>query len=228
MEMKKCTYCGRENIFDMPYCGYCRSAFSAENTITTFYALNASELSALAPSEPLASPISAPDVNRRVYREQPSESGPFPIYVTNSVPTSSPIEDFVIEDNILKMYNGSEEHVVIPYGVKKIGNFAFLGHYSLKSITIPNSVTSIGDSAFEACTELTSITIPASVISIGDSAFKACTELTSITIPASVTSIGDNAFSFCFPRNGITIPISVTNISDSAFENCYASIIWSL
>ena len=55
-------------------------------------------------------------------------------------------------------------------------------------------VTSIGDSAFQGCTSLKSITIPEGVTSIGRSAFQGCTSLKSITIPDSVTHIGNNAF----------------------------------
>ena len=45
-------------------------------------------------------------------------------------------------------------------GTKVIGDWAFYGCESLKSINIPNSVTSIGDSAFEWCDSLKSIYIP--------------------------------------------------------------------
>ena len=55
-------------------------------------------------------------------------------------------------------------------------------------------VTSIGDSAFQGCTSLKSITIPEGVTSIGRSAFQGCTSLKSITIPDSVTHIGNYAF----------------------------------
>ena len=55
-------------------------------------------------------------------------------------------------------------------------------------------VTSIGDSAFKGCTSLKSITIPEGVTSIGGSAFEGCTSLKSITIPDSVTHIGNYAF----------------------------------
>ena len=87
--------------------------------------------------------------------------------------------------------------VVIGDGVTKIGNFAFIGCKSLKSITIPESVTSIGYDAFAGCRSLTSIYIPKGVTDIHSGTFSDCKSLTSITIPESVTSIGDEAFKGC-------------------------------
>jgi hypothetical protein len=50
---------------------------------------------------------------------------------------------------------------VIPESVTKIGDDAFLGCTSLKSITIPESVTEIGSEAFYDCTSLVTINVPA-------------------------------------------------------------------
>ena len=72
--------------------------------------------------------------------------------------------------------------LVIPEGVKSIGNYAFSGLTSLKSIDIPDSVTSIGNYAFSGCGSLTSIEIPASVKSIGSSAFNECSSLAGVYI----------------------------------------------
>ena len=48
--------------------------------------------------------------------------------------------------------NGVEiKDLVIPDGVKSIGNFAFGGCSNLTSLTIPNSVSAIGSDAFDGC-----------------------------------------------------------------------------
>ena len=104
--------------------------------------------------------------------------------------------------------------------VTSIGDWAFMGCTSLKSITIPDGVTSIGMSAFAACVSLTSITIPDSVTSIGNGAFQTCSSLTSITIPVSVTSIGGCTFMGCTSLKSITIPDNVTSIGIGAFVGC--------
>ena len=128
--------------------------------------------------------------------------------------------DFVIKNGVLKMYEGKGGDVIIPDGVKSIGNLAFYGWTSLTSITIPDSLKSIGYKAFSGCKSLTSITIPDSVTSIGESAFSHCTSLTGITIPDSVTNIGSFAFSGCTSMKSITIPDSVKKIGDWAFRGC--------
>ena len=93
----------------------------------------------------------------------------------------------------------------ITYNVTSIGNNAFRGCSSLKSIKIPNSVTSIGDYTFCGCSSLTSIDIPNSVTSIGYAAFDDCNGFTSVTIPNNVTSIGQYAFNSCSSLKSIVI-----------------------
>ena len=87
--------------------------------------------------------------------------------------------------------------IVVPDGVKRIGEYAFYDYTSLKSIELPSSVKCIGEGAFEQCSSLKSIEVPNSVKSIGYWAFEGCTSLTSIKIPSSVESIGNRAFYSC-------------------------------
>ena len=51
-------------------------------------------------------------------------------------------------------------HVVIPYGVTEIPEYAFERCTSLTAIVIPDSVTTIGPFAFAHCTSLTTASIP--------------------------------------------------------------------
>ncbi len=132
----------------------------------------------------------------------------------------SNINDFVIENGVLKKYQGQGGDVVIPEGVTSIGDSAFAGCSSLTSIVIPKGVTSIGTGAFSSCSSLTSVVIPESVTSIGDWAFNCCKRLTSVVIPEGVTSIGDGAFWGCRSLTSVVIPESVTSIGDSAFAGC--------
>ncbi len=108
----------------------------------------------------------------------------------------------------------------IPNSVTSIGDYAFRGCSSLKSVTIPDSVTSIGYSAFSGCSSLTSVIIPNSITSIDYEAFYECSSLTSVVIPYGVTSIGSFAFRGCSSLASVTIPDSVTSIFSYAFANC--------
>ena len=132
----------------------------------------------------------------------------------------SNINDFVIENGVLKKYQGQGGDVVIPEGVTSIGVWAFKDCSSLTSVVIPNGVTSIGDSAFFNCSSLASVVIPEGVTSIGADAFWGCRSLTSVVIPDGVTSIGYWAFNGCSSLTSVVIPEGVTSIGDSAFAGC--------
>ena len=133
---------------------------------------------------------------------------------------------FIYEDHVLFnknkttliAYRAKETNYTIPNSVTTIGNWAFVGCYSLTSINIPNSVITIGESAFMDCDSLTSINIPNSVTTIENRAFAGCDSLTSINVPNSVTTIGEGAFSGCDSLTSINIPNSVTTIKDEAFS----------
>ena len=56
-------------------------------------------------------------------------------------------QDFVITKGVLTKYNGPGGDVVIPAGVKKIGDGAFKGCTALTGVTIPESVKTIGQYA---------------------------------------------------------------------------------
>ncbi|ASJ89221.1 MAG: putative surface protein bspA-like [Candidatus Malacoplasma girerdii] len=106
--------------------------------------------------------------------------------------------------------------------LNSIGEEAFFGCESLKTIAIPSSVTSIGSNAFNDCSSLTSVNFDndSQLTSINVAAFYNCSSLTSVNIPGSVTNIGNSAFDSCASLTSVTIPNSVTNIGKSAFEDC--------
>ncbi len=95
--------------------------------------------------------------------------------------------------------------LVIPHGITKINENAFVGCTSIVSASIPNSVGIIEYDAFMYCDSLKEITIPNSVTDIGSNAFYDCSSLEKIPIPESVESIGSNAFGGCYGLKGVYI-----------------------
>ena len=92
----------------------------------------------------------------------------------------SNLTDFVIEDGVLKQYNGKDTEVIVPEGVTKIGGNWRGGFYSchwIERVVLPNSLKEIGDNAFNGCSSLKSIDIPDGVMVIGEGAFSYCEKL---------------------------------------------------
>lgn len=117
--------------------------------------------------------------------------------------------------------NGQEIHdLIIPDGVKVIGNFAFYRCFGLTSVKIPHTVTTIGSYAFDECINLTSIDIPHTVTTIGSGAFEGCKGLKDITLPLYLKELGYAAFGGCNNLTSINIPSEVSTINESVFAGC--------
>ena len=108
----------------------------------------------------------------------------------------------------------------LPEGLISIGDWAFFGCKSLTSIHLPDGITSIGNLAFSWCSSLKSIHLPDGITAIGNLAFLGCESLTSIQLPEGITSIGNNAFSRCESLTSIHLPEGITSIGDEAFSLC--------
>ena len=96
--------------------------------------------------------------------------------------------DFDIQNGVLIKYVGNGGDVIIPNGVRGIGDKAFYLCESLTSVTIPESVESIGWCAFAGCESLTNITILSHSIDVDTAAFMLCSEAV-VTMPESFLKI---------------------------------------
>lgn len=112
--------------------------------------------------------------------------------------------------------------LVIPEGTERIGNYAFYGCESIKSVKFPESIKSIGTSAFSGCKGIETVDMSActSLTGIDDYVFGNCENLVSVKFPENLTSIGNSAFINCKSLESIDIPTGVTSIGSSAFEEC--------
>ena len=130
--------------------------------------------------------------------------------------------NFVIENGVLKKYNGWQTFVEIPDTVTAIGDEAFKNNTSMVSVSIPDSVKSIGDSAFYGCTSLLGVVIPDSVEKIASYAFQKCSKLASAYLPVNekFTVINTCTFYECVSLKEIIVPDNIVKIEDNTFWSC--------
>lgn len=149
-----------------------------------------------------------------------------PMLVHGAEDRQSTDSDFHIDkEGCLTSYTGSEEHVVIPEGVKRIGgnpdNSIFEDtETEIKSVVIPDSVIEIGERAFYTCLQLKEVTMGNGVKKIGQEAFAGCFKMKTIHLSDSLQEIGLRAFNFCESLEALELPSSLRNIEMEAFGNC--------
>ncbi len=125
--------------------------------------------------------------------------------------TTEDRKEFDIRNGILMKYRGTDEDVIIPEGVTRVGPMAFYGRESIYSVTFPESVTSIGDSAFDGCVNLYRIVLPDGLARIGRFAFHGCSSLRNAQIPNKIIWIGEMAFHGCFNLKSVVLSKGVSH-----------------
>lgn len=136
------------------------------------------------------------------------------------------MNNFEIENGVLKKYRGLGGAVVIPDSVTSIGDSAFFWCKSLTSVIIPDSVTSIVYGAFDGTPWLKNY--PDDFVIVGSNILiKYNGNAQAVTIPDSVTSIGNRAFYHCesltsFTYHGETFSLAKTG--DVAIQEIIAMV----
>lgn len=157
------------------------------------------------------------------------------------------VEDmYITRDGALLAYTGNATEVTIPAHVKKIANYAFSKHNTLKKVVLPEGLTEIGKRAFslvdvEDKFVSLEVNFPSTLLKIGDSAFedrhmkklvlpvsvksygKSCfadNDFETVTLPDGIKVIPEEMFTCCENLKQIVIPDSVKTISEKAFYSC--------
>ena len=88
--------------------------------------------------------------------------------------------------------------ITLNENCKVIGSSAFISNYTVQKVVLPDGLKGIGNRAFMGCTSLTSLNISAygSLRVIGDYAFSGI-KVTSFTIPTDINFIGCGILSGC-------------------------------
>ncbi|MBR7112082.1 MAG: leucine-rich repeat domain-containing protein [Clostridia bacterium] len=126
--------------------------------------------------------------------------------------------------------------IVVPEGVRVLGNGAFSGCKMLGDVTLPSTLQTVGTSAFRNCKRLFSATIPENVTYIGSGVFYGCS-LSKVTLPfigEYASGAGNPLFGHIFGISDIgqhptKIPTSLTQVvvtncttlGPSAFSDCH-------
>ena len=106
--------------------------------------------------------------------------------------------------------------------VTDIGEYAFKGSPSLKTVNGAEGIVSISEYAFGDCMALTVFPFGSNTESIGVGAFSACTSLTAAELPSSLYKISSSSFESCTALKNITIPAGVMELGSRAFASCTA------
>lgn len=116
------------------------------------------------------------------------------------------------------------ENIILPYGLKHIGEFSLYECNYLKQLHLPETIVYLGESFIEDCFMLKELTIPENVEYIGQFAFEECTSLSEVSLKTNkLFKLEDGLFQSTISLKGIidlSIMNNLTEIGNFAFLNC--------
>ncbi|MBP5331045.1 MAG: leucine-rich repeat protein, partial [Lachnospiraceae bacterium] len=107
------------------------------------------------------------------------------------------LDNFIIEDGILKAYVGPDPEILIPEGVHTIGDGVFKGMSWILKVTLPSTLKKIGAFAFKGCRKLQNMDFPEGLSEVGEYAFHRCHDIEEMIFPKNMTNVGSHAFLYC-------------------------------
>jgi hypothetical protein len=146
--------------------------------------------------------------------------GEIPNGVIDNIPSHvTGICGFAFEKSNLKK-------IVIPDGVKLIGEYTFRNCSDLSEVYLPSDLENIPGSSFFCTPSLKSITLPKTLTQIGVLAFYD-SGLEKITIPGSCKTIGNGAFLHCINLSEVVLEEGIETIGAMVFSGtAVKNIVW--
>ncbi|EJK55111.1 hypothetical protein THAOC_25188, partial [Thalassiosira oceanica] len=107
-------------------------------------------------------------------------------------------------------------------GLQIIGDSAFGGCKSLRSVTLPSTVTELSRLAFSDCGNLVELQLKEGLQVIKSESFRNCTALQNVTLPSSVIELRGRAFDNCSSLVDLQLKEGLQVIGEYAFGACLA------
>ena len=153
-------------------------------------------------------------------------------------------QDYIIKDDTLMKYKGTDEIVTIPYNCSKVAKDAFKGNEYITTIYIEKELKFIGESAFEGCKYLTDVYVangvsdivveknafagtpwlenyPSEFVNIGNTLIKYKGEPIDVAIPNVFSTIAEEAFYLGDVKEPVAfkvkVPASIKNFGEDCF-----------
>ena len=108
--------------------------------------------------------------------------------------------------------------ITIPDQITEIGDYAFYGNPTLKTVNFHAGITRIGMGAFYE-TLLTRVNIPNPDCVIGNSCFSN-SQVSSVTLPQGMKKLGRHVFFYCLNLTSLTLPEGMEEIGMMCFGSC--------
>ena len=108
--------------------------------------------------------------------------------------------------------------ITIPEQITEIGDYAFYGNPTLKTVNFHSGITRIGMGAF-AYSQLTRVNIPNPDCEIGNSCFSG-SQVSSVTLPQGMKKLGRHVFFYCTNLTSLSLPEGMEEIGMMCFGSC--------
>lgn len=161
--------------------------------------------------------------------------------VFNNTPWYNAQKDFVIIGSTLAKVKNEKKVLMVPYGIKSIGNNVTGYNLTTEVVVLPETVTTLQEAAFDDCDGVRNFVFTESLVNIEKDAFgyndwikkfgakplvvngllyRYYSNAGTLAIPEGVTKIGAEVFKNNQNLKRITLPKTLKCIGKSAFEYC--------